>query len=111
MSDFASKFGRYKVDASTGRVSKDDVVRDPGMEVYRPATPEVIGPTRLYEWLMVDLRVAKLVEPGTPLHVICQELGLAGSCGVVASTLVIDLAAASPRERALLLDQASWPTP
>lgn len=82
------------------------------VELYAPQvrTPEapVIGPTHVGEWLMVDVRVAKSVAPGSDLYEICQALGERGACGVIESTLVIDLLEASVGARRVLLDNVNW---
>lgn len=79
---------------------------DPGDEVVRP----VVGPTRLGEWLMVDVRVSKAVPHGSRLYDVCQALCERQACGVVEHTLIIDLLEASPEDRAFLLRRASWPS-
>lgn len=78
--------------------------------VFRPAAPAPMGPTRLAEWLMVDVRIARAVPPESRLWRVCEALGAAGACGVIEATLVVDILEASPRDRPLLLDPASWPT-
>jgi hypothetical protein len=57
----------------------EGVTKDPGAELYSPslcqsAPVPVIGPTRLGEMLMIDIRVATKVEAGTRLHSICEAL-------------------------------------
>ena len=83
---------------------------------HRPAVVEpvpVMGPTRVGEWLMVDVRVAKAVRPGSRLFKICGDLAVRGHCGVVesTSTLVIDLLEVSPGDGPFLLNRANWPAP
>lgn len=71
-----------------------------------------MGPTRVFEWLLVDIRVAKAVAPGSRLFAICQSLcERGGACGVVEATLVIDLQEMSSDDRAFLLDMRNWPRP
>ncbi len=77
-------------------------------EISKPDRPPV-GPTRLGEWLMVDVRAAKRVAPGTRLYEICQALGERGACGVVESTLIIDLLEAKTEDRRYLLNSENWP--
>jgi len=83
------------------------------VELYSPQVCEppahVLGPTYLGEWLMVDVRVAKKVASGTRLYEICQSLGERGVCGVVESTLIIDLLEAKTDDRRFLLDKDNWP--
>ncbi len=82
------------------------------VELYSPEICEpshVLGPTSLGEWLMVDVRVAKLVPAGSRLYEICQALGERGVCGVIESTLVIDLLEAPSGDRRYLLDEKNWP--
>jgi hypothetical protein len=83
------------------------------IEIYSPRICELplpmIGPTSLGEWLMVDVRVAKRVASGTKLYEICQSLGERGVCGVVESTLIIDLLEAKAEDRRFLLDKDNWP--
>lgn len=69
-------------------------------------TPDehINGHTRLGEYLMVDVRIAKVVQPGSRLERVCQALAERGACGVIEHTLVVDLMEASPEDRALLLD-------
>lgn len=80
-----------------------------------PAGP--MGPTRLCEWLMVDIRVANLVsnerERYARLFKICQELSerQPPACGVVAGTIIIDLPAVEKSDRQFLLDATNWPKP
>jgi hypothetical protein len=77
--------------------------------VYRPACAVPQGPTRLGEWLMVDVRVARAVPPGSRLWGVCAELGSRGACGVIESTLVVDVLEAAAGDRGLILDPSSWP--
>lgn len=70
-----------------------------------------MGPTRLGEWLMVDVRVARGIDQASRLWEICARLGEKGACGVVASTLVVDLLDATVADRAYLLDTRNWPRP
>lgn len=80
----------------------------PRVVIDAPAKP--IGPTRIFEWLLVDIRVAKAVSPGSRLYTICQGLCEGGgACGVVEATLVIDLQEVSQSDRAFLLDMRNWP--
>jgi len=64
----------------------EGVTKDPGAELYSPslcqsAPVPVIGPTRLGEMLMIDIRVAKKVKAGTRLHSICEALDFSpGGC-------------------------------
>jgi hypothetical protein len=75
-----------------------------------PAEP--IGPTRVFEWLLIDIRIAKTVPPGSRLYTICQSLcERGGSCGVVEATLVIDLQEVPAVDRAFLLNMKNWPRP
>lgn len=69
-----------------------------------------IGPTRLGEYLMVDVRVVQLVGEGSRLWSICRELSRRHACGVVEATLVIDLLETSVSDREYLLDFSKWPT-
>lgn len=106
---YLERFGQYKVDPKTGEVKK--VVKeapDWTEKVYRPAS-EVVGPTLIGEWLMVDLRVAKAVPVGSRLWEICQALGERSACGVVGSTLVVDVVEAKQEDRVYLLDRGNWP--
>lgn len=81
-------------------------------ETLSPARGDApMGPTRLGEWLMVDIRVAKAVEHGTRLFEVCEELSLRNACGVIASTLVVDLLEAKASDRRFLLDKTNWPKP
>lgn len=73
-------------------------------------SPGPMGPTRVFEWLLVDIRIAKLVPPGTRLFTICQNLcERGGVCGVVEATLVVDLQAVPAGDREFLLDMKNWP--
>jgi hypothetical protein len=112
--------GRFIVNA------KGEVVQAGGLEVPEgvaapPGAPAgisadpapVMGPTRVGEWLMVDVRVAKSVLPGTRLFKICQDLGERGYCGIIGDTftVVIDLLEARREDRHFLLNRANWPAP
>ena len=70
-----------------------------------------MGPTQVGEWLLVDVRQARLVDPTSHLWGLCSKLSGLGACGVVEATLVVDLLAASAADRLFLLDQANWPWP
>jgi hypothetical protein len=72
-----------------------------------------MGPTRVGEWLMVDIRMAKKLEPGTRTYDICQALSAKqpSACGIVDNTLVIDLLEAKSDDRRFLLCPTSWPRP
>lgn len=75
------------------------------------ATLQPTGPTRVGELLLVDVRVARLVDPSSRLWRICSGLGAQGACGVVEATLVVDLLAADQGDREYLLDFGNWPRP
>ncbi len=62
-----------------------------------------MGPTRVGEWLMVDVRVAKAIAPDSRLFAICRDLVTRGHCGIVEATLVIDLLEMSTDDRRYLL--------
>jgi hypothetical protein len=111
------KFGRYRV-AGDGRVVRDPDGAGPGsaepvetgqLHSQLELPQHVVGPTRLGEWLMVDVRVAKAVPRGSRLYAVCQALGERRACGVVEHTLIIDLLEASAEDRAFLLRGTSWP--
>jgi hypothetical protein len=87
-------------------------------ELLNPAPPAgPMGPTRLFEWLLVDIRICNAVanerEQRARLYAICQELSerVPTACGVIDTTIVIDLTAASKDDRAYLLDLTNWPRP
>lgn len=96
--------------------SKGDVVPvlvpPAGVELYSPTihrpAPPVIGTTRLFDWLMVDVRVAKNVTVGSRLYEICQGLSERGACGVIESTLIIDLLEMKSEDRRFLLTKDNW---
>lgn len=69
----------------------------------------VQGPTIIGEWLMVDMRLAKKVVPGTRLYRVCQDLSERGACGVVESTFVINVLEATSDDRRFLLASSNWP--
>lgn len=110
--------GRYVVNAK-GEVAPEGALALPDGVTSAPALPSGIlvappgpmGPTRVGEWLMVDIRVAKSVPAGTRLYKICQDLGERGFCGLVESTLVIDILEASAEDRPFLLNRLNWPAP
>lgn len=110
MEHMGSKFGRYRVNEAGLIVRDGPEIVDPGKEVFTPAGPKAMGPTRIREWLMVDVRVAKAVPQGSRLYDICRALGERQACGVVENTLIIDLLEASPEDRTFLLHEATWPT-
>jgi len=90
------------------------VVSEPEVELHRPVIVEsspvpVVGPTRIGELLLVDIRVAKNVVPRTRLHDICVGLSDRKACGVIESTLVIDLQEASADDARFLLNKNNWP--
>ena len=126
VSDFDGKIesmrpnrGRFVVDAKGAvRQTTDDGLPIPEGVTVLPTIPTVVepvpvmGPTRVGEWLMVDIRVAKAVQPGSRIFKICQDVSERGHCGVVESTLVIDLLEVRPDEdRRFLLTRLNWPTP
>lgn len=78
---------------------------------YSPAGSPIVGPTRLGELLMVDVRLAKQIAPASRLYEVCQELSGRAACGVVEATLVIDLLEASAPDRLVLLNPDNWPRP
>ena len=78
--------------------------------VVGPAV-QLMGPTRLGEWLMVDARVARAVPSDSPVFKACQALSERGSCGVIEGTVVIDLLDAGREARELLLNPNNWPKP
>lgn len=89
-----------------------------GCGLDRPADPQVrksdqpspvLGPTQLFDWLMVDVRIAKKISSESRLYEICQSLGERGACGVIESTLVIDLLEIKAEDRRFLLDKDNWP--
>jgi hypothetical protein len=79
--------------------------------VFPAVVTPTLGPTRVGEYLMVDIRTAKAIPGGTRLHKICSRLSRSKGCGVVESTLVIDLLVASRDERRFLLCPTNWPKP
>jgi hypothetical protein len=87
-----------------GVITPPELAVDPG---------PIMGPTRVGEWLMVDVRVAKSVPKGTRLFKVCQELSERGHCGIIGptATIVIDLLEAHREDRHFLLDRTNWPTP
>jgi len=80
-------------------------------ELISPVQDAPMGWTRLGEWLMVDVRVAKTIPRGTALFDICQALSHRNACGIIGATLVIDLLEARPADRRVLLDMTNWPRP
>lgn len=102
--------GRYRVDSEGKLVpmlkSPEEMDR-----TYRPASLEPIGPTRIGEYLLVDLRLAWRVDPDSKLYAICAELESRGHCNVVESTVVIDILEATNEDRPVLLDKTNWPKP
>lgn len=71
----------------------------------------VLGPSRVGEYLMVDIRTAKAIPKTGRLNKICSRLARAKGCGVIESTLVIDLLVANSEERRFLLCPTNWPKP
>lgn len=114
MSSHREDRGRFVVDAKGVVVPARSLELElpEGVTVITGPVP-VMGPTRVGEWLMVDVRVAKAVRQGTRLHRICQDLGERGYCGIIesTSTLVIDLLEARREDRHFLLNHANWPAP
>jgi hypothetical protein len=117
--------GKYVVDAS-GKVVPalplpDGVTASPDGALVVPAPTDLVkvpavhimGPTRIAEWMLVDIRAAKLVDKDSELFQICQRLDGSGGLGLVESTIVIDLLAKdlSEADRAVILDLRNWPTP
>ncbi len=86
------------------------MIYHPGRKAL-PAPECVMGPTRAWDWLMVDLRTALKLQPGDRMYEICQDLSHLGACGVVEATLVIDLTAVRPEDRAYVVDLENWPKP
>jgi hypothetical protein len=76
---------------------------------FRSQDTPLQGPTQVAELLLVDIRQAKMIPPGSQLYEICQGLSEHGACGVIASTLVIDLLEACTVDRKFLLDRKNWP--
>lgn len=71
-----------------------------------------MGPSRVGELLLVDVRVARLVPRESRLWGIFEPLVQVDSCEVVGKTLVIDLLSVRKREdREYILDVKNWPTP
>lgn len=107
--NMASKFGRFVSDSS-GKVRRVPQLPTPS-EMFSPADASpVIGPTRIGEWLLVDVRVARAVPHGTKLHALCQELSRRHGCGVDSETLIIDLLDVRDNDdRTFLLDVSNWP--
>lgn len=108
--------GRFVVNAKGEVVQVGELALPEGVTTPPEITADpapAMGPTRVGEWLMVDVRVAKSVPSGTRLFKICQDLGERGHCGIVesTSTVVIDLLEARREDRHFLLDRANWPTP
>lgn len=75
------------------------------------AASPVMGRTRVGEYLMIDIRIAKAIPKGSKLFKICQKLARAKACGVVESTLVIDLLRAHDADGRFLLCPTNWPKP
>ncbi len=73
------------------------------------APPAAQGPTYVGEWLMVDVRIAKKIAPDSRLYRVCQDLSERGACGVVESTLVIDVLEATSDDRRFILAESNWP--
>lgn len=73
--------------------------------------PPVMGRSLVGEYLMVDIRVAKRVTHGSKLHKICTRLSRVQGCGVVESTLIIDLLKATDDEGRFLMCPTNWPKP
>lgn len=103
----SGKKGRFIVKAD-GTVVPEVTVPSPA--IVLPDAP-IMGPSRIGEFLMVDIRTAKAIAHGTKLHKICSRLSRQKGCGVVESTLVIDLLVASRDERRFLLCPTNWPKP
>lgn len=102
--------GRYVVKPDGTVVP--EITLPSAVEIYTPANmPPIIGSTRIGEYLMIDIRVAQLIPKGSKLFKICEKLSRAKACGVVESTLVIDLLDASAPERRFLLCPTNWPKP
>jgi len=70
----------------------------------------LIGPTRVFEWLLVDHRIAKKVPADSRIWNICKGLVEHRAAGVESDTYVIDLLHASDEDRHFLLNRANWPT-
>jgi len=110
--------GRY-VANDKGEVVQESGLALPEHVVDAPAQPSgvladpppVMGPSRVGELLMVDIRVAKAVPPGSRLYAICQSLSERNYAGKVESTLVIDLLEVGAEDRRFLLNRANWPVP
>lgn len=104
--------GRYVIDAS-GKVAlvgaPDRALPVPEGVVVAPCP--AMGPTRLGEWLMVDVRAAQAVKKGSRLFEICHDLASRKRAAVIESTLVIDLLEMTKDNRRYLLDQTNWPVP
>lgn len=108
-----SSRGRF-VSNADGEVVQVGPVALPDALGALPAVDQapVMGPTRVGEWLMVDVRVAKAVEPGTRIFKICQDVAEREHCGVIGATLVVDLLEVrSEEDRHFLLNRANWPRP
>lgn len=104
------KRGRFRVD-SEGKLVPVLKTPDEIVETYRPLPPEIIGPTRVGEYLLIDLRLAHLIPKDSKLFAVCEELTQKGACGVIESTLVIDFLETTTEGRAVLLDKSNWPKP
>lgn len=96
-----------RLEAPDGVAAAPEVRRGP--TVVGDPLPFPMGPTRVFEWLMVDIRVAKAVSPESRLYAICQGLCEGSACGIIEATLVIDLQAMSADDRKFLLDAKNWP--
>lgn len=111
----ARPHGRYTVNSKGEVVPMPELT--PPAELYSPvlvAEPSVaMGPTRCGEWLMIDIRLAKQVPTTSRVYEICQELSSRSepACGVIESTLIVDLLEMTSEDRAVLLNPNSWPRP
>ena len=70
-----------------------------------------IGPTRIGELLLVDVRSARRVPPDSRLAEVCRRLFRTGACEIVEATLVIDILEVPVGDRGLVADPSSWPGP
>jgi len=110
--------GKYVVDNAGNVVPAEHLAMPEGVVspphlTAPPAGP--MGPTRVGELLLVDMRIAKVVADDSKrygaLYDICTDLTERGACGVVESTLVIDLLEATNDDRLFLLTPQNWPKP
>jgi hypothetical protein len=120
MSDMGARIrGKYIVDSDGNVVPRldtpDGVITPPVVPAVVIPPTEPMGPTRIGELLLVDMRVAKTVADDTKryenLYNICTDLTERGACGVIESTLVIDILEANDADRRFLLTPQNWPKP